>query len=108
MVVEISVFFILLCFTFAITAAHRAWVRHRDRCRGRWVAGTLNRLAGRSIGEAFALFGPPFETNQGTGRVFYVWKSPPSDRFPKGTGLLIVNLLTDQQGQIEETSWQTR
>ena len=108
MLVEFIVFFILLYAFIVAAGLHRYWLRLRDRRRGRWVAATLDGMAGRPVEEALTRFGIPFEVIEGTGRRFYVWKSPPSRNFPAGSGLLIVNVITDAGGEVMESSWHTR
>ena len=106
--VEIIVFLILLYAFIAATQVHRYWLRVRDRRRQRWVTAALERMEGRPVEEALDVFGSPFEVVEGRERRFYVWKSPPSRNFPVGSGLLIVNLVADSDGQVTESSWQTR
>ena len=106
--VEIIVFFILLYAFIAATGVRRYLLRMRDRRRMRWVTAALERMAGRPVEEALEIFGSPFEVVEGRERRFYVWKSPPSRNFPPGSGLLIVNVVADAEGQVTESSWQTR
>lgn len=79
--------------------------RH-DRRRARWLREHLARL--ETANSAISEFGPPWEILDGTGQMLYLWKSPPAETFPRGTGLLIVNLVTDQTGHVKRASWETR
>jgi len=105
MVVEFIVFFALLS-AFAIASAlRRMWLRYRDRKRARWIAMTLEAINGRPVEDAVGRFGSPFEVIEGRERTLYVWKSPPSELIPPGTGLVVVNAIADSTGQITQTSW---
>jgi hypothetical protein len=108
MVVETIVFFVMLYAFVVGTALRRAWLRRRDRRRAEWVSQRLAEMRGKPLAEAVSRFGSPFEVITGTERSFYVWKSPPSENFPRGSGLLIVNVITDAAGQVTQSSWSTR
>ena len=108
MVVEAIVFFVML-YAFVVGAAlRRIWLRYRDKRRDAWVKRVLDEMRGKPLAEAVSQFGSPFEVIDGTESSFYVWKSPPSKSFPQGTGLLVVNVVTDAAGQIIQSSWSIR
>ena len=100
---------ITMVYSFAAVCALRGmWLRHLDRLRAKWVARTLDDITGKPVSVAVTQFGSPFEVIEGSGKRFYVWKSPPSHNFPEGTGLLIVNVIANDAGRVLQSSWFTR
>lgn len=108
MFVEAFFFFLMIGIFWAVGIGRDLRDRHRDHHRHRWVAGLLPTLIGRPVEEAIAQFGPPFEVLDGSDAKLYCWKSPPSDYFPTGTGLLIVDLVVDAAGTVTRSSWHVR
>jgi hypothetical protein len=108
MVVEFIVFFVMLV-GFVLFSTSRGWLTSlRERRRARFLDAKMQELSGKAVSVALEQFGPPFEDFTGsTGRSLYVWRSPPSDNFPQGPGLLIVTL-TAENGLISHTDWKTR
>ncbi|HME11152.1 MAG TPA: hypothetical protein VKG25_29115 [Bryobacteraceae bacterium] len=89
-----------------VLVGRSVWQAHCDRRRARWLKAHLASLD--TVNSAISEFGPPWEVINGTGQSLYLWKSPPAEAFPQGTGLLIVNLVTDQAGHVKRASWETR
>ncbi len=108
MVVEFLVLVVMLG-GFVLFTTSRGWLTNfRERRRGQLLDAKMLTLPGKPISAVIEEFGPPFEAFTGSsGRGLYVWKSPPSTNFPKGRGLLIVTLTTEQ-GVVSQTDWKTR
>ena len=86
----------------------RAFRRWRDSARERVVSRYCRDLIGRRAEDARELLGEPFSVFEGRERTLYEWKSPPSEHFPRGSGLLIFYVTADENGWITGVSWQTR
>jgi hypothetical protein len=108
MFVEAFFLVVMLIGFWAAAVVRDLWNQQRDRRRRRWLSRLLPRLVGQPVDEAIAQFGPPFEVLEGAGSRLYCWKSPPSQQFPGGTGLLIVDLIVDRQGMVTRSSWHER
>ncbi len=100
---------ILCIYAVALLAFGRAgWRRMRDHLRERRLREYCRELIGQRGGVARDLFGEPFGVFPGQGRTLLEWKSPPSEHFPGGSGLLIFYVVLDATDRIVEVSWQTR
>jgi len=72
------------------------------------VSRYCRELIGRKAEDARELLGEPFSVFEGRQKTLYEWKSPPSENFPRGSGLLIFYVTADENGWITGVSWQTR
>lgn len=109
MLIEILVFVAMLLLFYAGTQIWSLVSRVRARIRGRRIDAMVKSMDGQRIQDAEKLFGPPLEVVDGTtGRQLYIWKSPPSEQFPPGPGLLIVTLTVDSHGWITHAVWKAR
>jgi len=94
--------FVVACLLIAYSKMiGRYW---RNQRRDRWLAALGRELDGRPMEDVFAQFGPPFEVFRGQGRTLYEWKSPPSENFPPGRGLLILYVVADSNGRVTQVS----
>lgn len=84
------------------------WRYFRDSMRERRVREYCRELIGQRGEVARELFGEPFGVFPGRGRTLMEWKSPPSENFPGGSGLLIFYVTLGPDGRIVDASWQTR
>ena len=97
-------FFLFVCTCLLLAYARMIGRYWRDRRRDYWLAGLGRELYGRPMEDVFAQFGPPFDVFHGQGRTLYEWKSPPSENFPPGHGLLILYVVADANGRVTQVS----
>ncbi|MDZ4796890.1 MAG: hypothetical protein SGI92_01910 [Bryobacteraceae bacterium] len=91
-----------------LAVGRSVWIHWRDELRERRLRGYCRELIGQRSEVARELFGEPFGMFPGRGKTLVEWKSPPSDHFPTGSGLLIFYVTVDAGGRIVQASWQTR
>jgi hypothetical protein len=99
-------FFIAFYAVGMIRLGLRSW---RDRRQKRELRTLVRDLRGREIRIAEHRLGPPHEVVDGSsGRSLWVWRSPPNEVLPDGTGLLILSLTVDPGGRITGGGWNRR
>ena len=83
-----------------------AWQARRDRKQAQHVGVFTKSLVGQELSVMESRFGPPFETVLGHyDKNLYVWKAPPSDKFPAFRGTLVVTVTANQGGEVLEAVW---
>ncbi|MBC8166352.1 MAG: hypothetical protein H7Y20_10820 [Bryobacteraceae bacterium] len=105
---EPILFVLCVYLVFALALSREGLRSWRDARRRKIVQRLSVELPGKSIDEALARFGEPFGVFAGSDRTLYEWKSPPSTRFPGGSGLLIFYCVISEARIITHASWQTR
>jgi len=63
----------------------------------------------RPVQDLIDSIGQPFELAVGlSARALYIWKSPPNDKLPPGSGLLTLTVTVEADGVISEIEWRDR
>jgi hypothetical protein len=100
----------VLIFIFSVSGLF-AWayfkdVRHerRDAIQARRMDKLIRDWEGRSTTDLN--LGPPYEIIEGaSGRSLHIWRCPPTQKLPRGNGILVVSLTVSPDGVIEKGEW---
>jgi hypothetical protein len=107
--IEITTFGLMVLALIVGTLARDYWRAKRDRARAEAVNRIAVEFTGQPIELLVQLIGPPYETAQGvSGRALMTWKSPPSERLPRGSGLLTLVVTVESGGTISLIEWRDR
>jgi hypothetical protein len=88
--------FILIAYTAALLRT--MYKSRRDAKQVLTAQALVAGLHGDRVEKLFPILGDPYEIERGTtGRDLYVWKFPPAQTLPRGSGLLIVTITTEQE-----------
>jgi hypothetical protein len=95
--------FILLAYTAALLRT--MYLSRRDAKQVRAAQALVAGLHGDRVEKLFPILGDPYEIEQApTGREMYIWKFPPAQTLPPGSGLLIV-IITTEERVIKRFQW---
>ena len=93
----------------AVALTRDYWRARRDQKRAVEMTRIVARFTTASIDSLIAQIGAPYETAEGTsGRALFIWKSPPNDQLPPGSGLLTVTVTVEAGGAISSIEWRDR
>jgi len=104
--IEIATFG-LMVFTLIVGALLRDFVRaQRDRARAARMGHLVSEFTSQPVESLVYLIGEPFETTEAmSGRALFVWKSPPNEKLPRGSGLLTLIATVEPEGLISRIEW---
>jgi len=104
--IEITTFGLMVLALIGGTLARDYWRARRDRQRALGMAALVAEFTTRSVRELVVTIGEPYELTAGTsGRSLYIWKAPPNEKLPQGSGLLTLVVTVEADGAISEMSW---
>ena len=107
--IEITTFGLMALALIVGTLARDYWRAKRDRNRAIWMNAIVSEFTDQPLESLVALLGDPYEIAQGlSGRGLYIWKSPPNDKLPRGSGLLTVVVTIEADGLISGIEWRDR
>jgi hypothetical protein len=107
--IEITTFGLMVIALIAGALIRDYWHARRDRQRAARMGALVEEFTGQSILNLVMRIGDPYERMDGTsGRSLYIWKAPPSERLPPGSGLLTVVATVEMDGAISEITWRDR
>jgi len=97
----------LMVLTLIAGALVRDFVRaKRDRARAGRMGRLVSEFTSQPVESLVYLIGDPFETTEGaSGRALFVWKSPPNEKLPRGSGLLTLIVTVEPEGKISRIEW---
>ena len=104
--IEIATFGLMVLTLIVGALGRDYWRAKRDRKRAFLMTALVNKFANRPVAELVEAIGDPYEWMDGTsGRSLYIWKAPPNEKLPPGSGLLTVVAIVEADGTIEEMTW---
>lgn len=107
--IEIITFGLMVLALIAGTLARDYWHAERDRQRAIRMDAIVVEFTNQPLQTLTNAFGEPYETARAlSGRSLYIWKAPPNDKLPRGSGLLTVIATVEADGIITELSWRDR
>ena len=107
--IEITTFGLMVLALIAGTLARDYWRARRDRLRATRMASIILEFSNQPLAMLAAFLGEPYEVNQGlSGRSLHIWKAPPNDKLPRGSGLLTVIATVEANGFVSEIEWRDR
>jgi hypothetical protein len=78
----------------------------RDRMRAAQMNHIVAEFTGRPVKSLVSAVGDPYETAQGvSGRALCIWKAPPNEKLPQGSGLLTLIATVDEDGVLSQIEW---
>ena len=78
----------------------------RDRMRAAQMNHIVAEFTGQPVRSLVLAVGDPYETAQGvSGRAMCIWKAPPNERLPRGSGLLTLIATVDEDGMLSQIEW---
>ncbi len=93
---ELVVLILFIAVGYSVALIRTLLLRRRDRKQHEAASLIASAAHGEPVEMLMQSLGDPFEIEQGTtGRELYIWKFPPSNTLPKGTGLFVLTVTTD-------------
>ena len=78
----------------------------RDRTRAAHMDSIVIEFTNQPLSVLVSFLGDPWEVAEGvSGRSLQIWKSPPNERLPKGSGLLTMVATVEADGRISRIEW---
>jgi hypothetical protein len=94
---ELVVLILFLLAGYSAAFARTLFLGWRDKRQQQAAETAATTAKGSPITTLIHALGDPYEIEQGTtGRELYIWKFPPAQTLPKGTGLFILSVTTDR------------
>ena len=107
--IEITTFGLMVLALLAGTLTRDYWRARRDRFRAIQMDGIVREFTQQPLPVLVAFLGEPYEVAPAmSGRSLHIWKSPPNDKLPKGSGLLTMTVTVEADGVISEIEWRDR
>ena len=107
--IEITTFGLMVLALLAGTLGRDYWRARRDRLRAFQMDLLTREFSNQPLPVLVAFLGEPYELHQGlSGRSLHIWKAPPNDKLPQGSGLLTVTVTVEPDGLISEIEWRDR
>ena len=107
--IEITTFGLMVLALIVGALTRDYWRARRDERRRVRMDAIVDQFVDQPIERLVETIGPPFELAQGlTQRALYIWKSPPNEKLPPGSGLLTVTVTVEADGTISEIEWRDR
>ena len=107
--IEITTFGLMVLALIVGTLARDYWRARRDRNRAIQINALVVEFTNQPLESLVALVGDPYEMAQGlSGRRLYIWKSPPNEKLPRGSGLLTMAATIEADGLISGIEWRDR
>ena len=107
--IEITTFGLMVLALIVGTLARDYWRARRDRLRAVQMGRMVAEFTGQPLASLISFLGGPYETTQGlSGRALYIWKSPPNETLPPGSGLLTLVVTIEADGVISGIEWRDR
>lgn len=107
--IEITTFGLMVLALIVGTLSRDYWRARRDRLRAERMDSIINEFTNQPLSLLIQALGEPYETAQGlTGRSLHIWKSPPNDQLPRGSGLLTMIATVEADGVISDIEWRDR
>ena len=104
--IEITTFGLMVLALIAGALARDYWLAKRDRSRAVHMDSIILEFADQPLAVLVSFLGNPYEVANGvSGRSLYIWKSPPNDRLPRGSGLLTMTATVEADGMISGIEW---
>jgi hypothetical protein len=103
---EITTFGLMVLALIAGTLARDLWRAGRDRTRASHMDSLVVEFTDQPLPLLVDFLGSPYEVAEGvSGRSLHIWKSPPNERLPKGSGLLTMIATVEEGGTISRIEW---
>jgi len=94
---ELVVLILFLLIGYSVAFARTLFLSWRDKTQQKTAEETASAATGSHITTLLHSLGDPYEIEHGTtDRALYIWKFPPAQTLPKGTGLFILSVTTDR------------
>ena len=107
--IEIMTFGLMVLAILAGTLGRDLWRARRDRQRAIQMESLTREFSQQPIGLLVELLGEAYEVDFGlSGRALHIWKAPPNEKLPRGSGLLTVVATVEPDGRISELEWRDR
>ena len=107
--IEITTFGLMVLALIVGTLSRDYWRARRDRNRAVQMDVLVAQFTNRPLMSLVSHLGDPYETTQGlSGRALYIWKSPPNEKLPPGSGLLTMVVTIEADGVISDIQWRDR
>jgi hypothetical protein len=107
--IEITIFGLMVMTLIAVALARDFWRARRDRHRAHHMDSIVSHYASQPVQELVNQIGEPYEMTKGwSQRALYIWKAPPNEKLPSGSGLLILIATVEADGVISEITWRDR
>lgn len=107
--IEITTFGLMVLGLIIAALTRDYWRARRDRLRRTQMDAIVSEFTQQPLLALVAAFGDPYETATGlSGRALYIWKAPPNQKLPRGTGLLTLTVTVEADGLISEIEWRDR
>jgi hypothetical protein len=107
--IEITTFGLMVLALIAGALARDYWRAERDRQRAIRMGLIVVEFTGQHVRSLIEVIGEPYESDEAlSGRALLIWKSPPNERLPPGSGLLTVIATVEAGGVISEIEWRDR
>jgi hypothetical protein len=107
--IEITTFGLMVLALIVGTLARDYWRAKRDRARVEAVNRIAVEFTGQPIELLVQLIGAPYDMAEGSsGRTLLIWKSPPNEKLPPGSGLLTIVVTVEAGGTISLIEWRDR
>ena len=107
--IEITTFGLMVLALIVGALVRDYWRARRDERRRAKMEAIAAEFVRRPILELVELIGQPFELAKGVSeRALYIWKSPPNEKLPRGSGLLTVIATVEADGFVSEIEWRDR
>lgn len=85
------------------------WRARRNRLRAELMNSIITEFTDQPLSLLVRALGDPYETALGlSGRSLHIWKSPPNDQLPRGSGLLTMVATVEADGMISDIEWRDR
>jgi len=107
--IEITTFGLMVLALIVGTLTRDYLRARRDRRRSVEMVRIVFQFTNEPLVALVEFLGDPYETAEGvTGRALYIWKSPPNEKLPPGSGLLTMTVTVEADGLISDIEWRDR
>ena len=107
--IEITTFGLMVLALLAGTLGRDYWRARRNRLRVFQMDSIVQEFSNQPLPVLIAFLGEPYEADHGlSGRSLHIWKAPPNEKLPRGSGLLTVTVTVERDGLISEIEWRDR
>jgi hypothetical protein len=104
--IEITTFGLMVLALIVVTLARDYRKAKRDQVRAMQMNQLVTEFTGQKIELLVSAVGDPYETATGlSGRALCIWKAPPNDKLPRGSGLLTLIATVDADGVLSQIEW---
>jgi hypothetical protein len=104
--IELTTFSLMVGAMIVAALGRDYWRARQDRVRATRMDHLVAEFTNQPLEGLVLKLGAPFEIAQGLSeRALYVWKSPPNDILPRGSGLLTVTVTVEADCVISEIAW---